>query len=131
MSEAATPAEPPAPKRTLPRAAWTGIIAGAAAIIFALTVFTVTRNQSLDSVAADCGGQLAGVRADESGLLVDLSAGTDALLCVLPKVLPDRADQYAVTQLLDGESAGEYDIDGQTVRVGTMSGSDFVFFKRP
>lgn len=83
---------------------------------------------SLEQVADDCGGRSAGIHVDDSGLLVDLSYGSDALLCVLPKIMPDDSDQLAVTLAIDEGDATTLDIDGREVRVGTLGGSDFVFF---
>ncbi|MGP6172275.1 hypothetical protein ACTU6U_10920 [Microbacterium sp. A196] len=82
---------------------------------------------SLDSVAEECGGSAAGVNADDSGIMIDVGAGADGLLCVVPKVFSDKSDQYAVALLLDDGLGQTSEIDGREVKTGSLGGSPFVF----
>lgn len=85
------------------------------------------RGASLDSVAEECGGTDAGVNVDDSGIMVTVGGSNEALICVVPKVFSDKADQYEVTQALDGGVDHEATIDGRDVKIGELGGSAFVF----
>lgn len=82
---------------------------------------------SLESVADECGGSAAGLTADDSGIMIDVGAGTDGLVCVVPKVFSDKADQYAVANALDSGTDQTVEIGGRDVKVGSLGGSPFVF----
>ena len=82
---------------------------------------------SLDSVAEDCGGSDAGVTADETGIIVTISANGAALVCVVKKVFSDKSDQYAVSMVVDEGLGQSSTVDGREIKTGELGGSPFVF----
>lgn len=94
--------------------------------VFALTIVGCS-SPPLASIAADCGGESAGVSADDSGVMIDVSASTEGLLCVIPKVFSDQSDQYAVALAMDEGVGTELTVDEREVKVGSLGGAPFVF----
>jgi len=121
------PAEAPARRRLWP---WiTGGVVLIVAVIAAIVVPRALARPSLQDVAADCGGALNGLSVDGTGLMVDMSGGTSGLMCVLPKLVSEKAEQYAVTIALDKGSAASFTFDGRKVTVGAYgSGEQYVLF---
>lgn len=113
---------------------WGRIAMIAAPILIAtiiLIVVLVNARPSLDSVASDCGGRGAGIHVDESGMLIDMSHGADALICVLPKVLADKSEQYAVALASDDGDSSTLTLSGREFKFGTLDGARFVFIGNP
>lgn len=103
--------------------------AAPAGILALALILTGCAGASLSSIAEECGGRAAGIHVDDSGLLVDVGQGSDGLVCVLPKVFPDDSDQYLVTLTLDSGESQEMEVDGRSVKVGNLDGSQFVFIQ--
>jgi len=97
------------------------------AVIVVVTVVSLNARPSLANVAGDCGGRLAGIHVDETGMLIDMSYGSDGLICVIGKVLPDKGDQYAVAIASDEGKSGSLTLDGREVTFGTLGDAPFVF----
>ncbi|WP_350351861.1 hypothetical protein ABS642_00670 [Microbacterium sp. A8/3-1] len=84
---------------------------------------------SLESAAEDCGGEKAGLIADETGMVVEISSGTDGLVCVLPKIFGDQAEQYAVAMIADEGVGATGTIDERDIKVVTVGGGTVVFIE--
>ncbi|MEQ6899296.1 hypothetical protein [Microbacterium sp. KR10-403] len=119
-----------APQRA--RRLWPWITGGVvliAVVVVAIVVPLALARPSLQDIASDCGGALNGLQVDDTGLTVDMSGGTSGLMCVLRKLVSDKAEQYAVTIALDKGSAASFTFDGRQVTVGAFgSGGQYVLF---
>jgi len=82
---------------------------------------------SLDSVAENCGGSSAGVNADDTGVMITLGNGSDAFVCVVQEVFPDKDDQYEVSLVAEKGVGQSSTVDGREVKTGELGGSAFVF----
>ncbi|MFF3029164.1 hypothetical protein [Microbacterium sp. NPDC057944] len=94
-------------------------------IALAALLLTGCSATSLDSIASDCGGDAAGVRSDDSGLVVE--AGGEALTCVITKTFSDKTDQYSVAMAVDAGPGQETEVDGRSIKVSNLGGSTVVF----
>lgn len=82
---------------------------------------------SYESVASDCGGRSAGVLADETAIVVEKTS--DALICVVDRLVPNEADQTVIADNLWG---GETRVEagGYEVTFVSIGGDDFVSISR-
>lgn len=73
---------------------------------------------SPSSAAEKCGGDDAGITIDSDGVLAyDQSADStdEAWTCLLNELVPNKDDQYTITQGLDGSPARDVKVNGYTV----------------
>ncbi|MEA1264263.1 hypothetical protein MicroSTF_14565 [Microbacterium sp. STF-2] len=86
------------------------------------------------SAAEKCGGGEAGINVDDEGVLsYDQSrdATGDAWSCLLAELVPDKDDQYTITQGLDGAPARDMKVGGYTVVYALNSERGIQLFFNP
>jgi hypothetical protein len=75
---------------------------------------------SIDSAAEKCGGEKAGIFVEDAGLRYhqDNDSTGAAWTCLLQELVPDKADQYSITQDMHPGETGTAFLGGLNIAYG-------------
>ncbi|WP_460795977.1 hypothetical protein [Microbacterium sp. GXF0217] len=103
--------------------------------VVALVAATMTLagcSASFDSVAEECGGSDAGITVTSDGVLEydqDHDSTGEASTCLLQGLVPDKTEQYTITQALTPGVSGDVEGGGHTIVYGmSPDGAVRLFF---